>query len=280
MTVRPIDGGEFNTPVGGGSDPGAAPMLQWVKVADLVVDEAYQRPIYGAGKNNVRKIIAGFRWSKFAPVIVAPVPGGKFAVIDGQHRTTAAAALGIESVPAQVIIADQVEQASAFKSINGQVTRMHKLALHHAALASGDEEAGQLQEVCVAAGVTILKYPKPVNNLAPGETLALGSIIEGLRAYGRETVITALQCITETDNNKPGLLSGQILRALFSTIGGNAGWRDAGGDLLAAFDDIDLETELDEATVTRRPKGVANWEVLGDRLKLRLREALPAGVAS
>lgn len=226
--MRPIDASEYAGP-SSPPEPGAAPMLQWIKVEDLVVDDAYQRPIYGAGRSNVRRIAEDFRWSKFAPVIVAPVAGGKFAVIDGQHRATAAALIGIETVPAQVIIADQVEQAAAFKSINGQVTRMHKLALHHAAIASGDASAAELQAVCDAAGVTVLKYPKPVQSLEPGQTLALGAIVQGLKDFGRDTVITALQCVTETENNKPGVLNGQVLRALFATLGGNHAWRDAGG---------------------------------------------------
>lgn len=251
-------------------------MLQWIRVEDLVVDDSYQRPIYGAGKNNVRKIVAEFRWSMFAPVIVAPVEGGKFAVIDGQHRATAAAIRGIESVPAQVIIADQMEQASAFQSINGQVTRMHKLALHHAALASGDPAATELTEVATAAGVTLLRYPKAVNNIEAGETMALGTIAEGLRLYGRDVVVTALTCITETENNKPGVLAAGIIRALCSVLAANATWREGGSKLLEAFDEIDLEIEFEEAKMTRRPKGTATWEILGDRLRAELQRALPA----
>jgi hypothetical protein len=277
--MRPIDSGDFakiDTP----PQPGAAPMLQWVRVEDLVVDEAYQRPIYGAGRQNVRQIAQGFRWSKFAPVIVAPMPGGKFALIDGQHRATAAALLGIESVPAQVIIADQMEQAAAFKSINGQVTRMHRLALHHAAIAAGDEAASAQARICAEAGVTILKYPKPVNHLAAGETLALGSIAEGLRTYGHEVVVDALRCVTASNNNKPGVLNATVLRALFFVIGGNGQWRAAGERLFKAFDGIDLEIEAEEAKVTRRPKGTAAWEILAGFLIERLREALPSTAAA
>jgi hypothetical protein len=225
--MRAIDASEFASIAV--PDVGAAPMLQWIQVSDLVVDDAYQRPIYGAGRINVRRIAAEFRWSKFAPLVCAPVAGGKFAIIDGQHRATAAALIGIDSVPAQLIIADRIEQAAAFKSINGQVTRMHKLALHAAALAAGDADAAELASIAEAAGVTLLRYPLPIEKMEPGQTQALGAIGEGLRLYGRETVITGLQCIIETTNNRAGMLSGPILRGLFSTLGGNAGWRDGGG---------------------------------------------------
>lgn len=226
--MRSIDAGEFAA-LEAVPDVGAAPMLQWVKICDLVVDDRYQRPIYGAGRTNVRRIAAEFRWSKFAPLVVAPVEGGRFAIIDGQHRATAAALLQIESVPAQVIIADLVEQAAAFKSINGQVTRMHRLALHAAAIAAGDPDAAELASVAEAAGVTLLRYPVQTDKQAPGETMALGAIIEGLRLFGRETVITALQCVTETTNNRPGVLAGPIIKALTSCLGASATFREGGG---------------------------------------------------
>ena len=51
-----------------------------------------------------------------------PVAGGKFAIIDGQHRTTSAAIVGYETVPCQIVIAAKEEQAAAFKAINGTTT--------------------------------------------------------------------------------------------------------------------------------------------------------------
>ena len=274
-TFRAISIEGLNEPESG-FKPGAAPMLQWLKIDDLVVDDRYQRPIYGAGHKNVRSIAEGFSWSKFAPLIVAPVAGGKFAVIDGQHRATAAALRGLESVPAQVIIADDIEQAAAFKAINGQVTRIHKLAVQHAALLAGDADAAAIKEACDAAGVVILRYPVAVPSLKPGETLALGAITEALRTYGRDALVTALMCVTETSNNKPGVLAATIIKALCAVLASNVRWRDAGEALFAAFDEIDLEIELEEAKCTRRGKGVAAWETLADRLKVQLRELMPA----
>ena len=274
MSYRSISAAEFGA-AASKLNAGPAPMLQWLAVTDLVVDDRYQRPIYGAGERNVREIARDFRWSKFAPLIVAPVAGGKFAVIDGQHRATSAAMHGIESVPALVIIADDMEQAAAFRAINGQVTRIHKLAVQHAAIAAGDPDALEVQSVCEAAGVTVLRYPVAQPNLKPGQTLALGSIIQALRQYGREVLVTALMCVTETDNNRPGLLAAQIIKALCDVLGKSERWREGGEATLRAFDDIDLETELEEARLTRRVKGVATWEILADRIRAELNRSFP-----
>lgn len=279
MTVRKIDTSSF-TALASKPEPGPAPMLQWVKIDDLVVDERYQRPIYGAGRTNVRRIAENFCWSKFAPLIVAPVAGGGFAIVDGQHRATAAALNGFDSVPAQVIVASANEQAAAFKAINGTVTKVSPLSLHRAAVAAGDVAAIELNDVCAAGGVTIAPYPRAVDQMAAGETLALGAMRSQLAAFGRDTLITALQCITETTNAVPGAVSAGAVMALCAVLGANHRWRDAGGALLKAFDEIDLEIEVEEARITRRGKGVAQWEVLSWRLADRLRELLPCGEAA
>jgi ParB-like nuclease domain len=90
--------------------PGPAPFLEWIETDKLVVDVTYQREIGRRGATNVNQIAENLDWSKFAPVIVAPVEGGQFAIVDGQHRTTAAILLGQEKVPCQVVQADRAKQ--------------------------------------------------------------------------------------------------------------------------------------------------------------------------
>src|ERR1700759_4472369 len=149
--MRPISTEGFARP--SSISPGAVPMLQWLKIEDLVVDPAYQRPIVGNGRRNVDRIAGSFSWSCFAPVVVSPVEGGKFAIIDGQHRTTAAAILGFESVPCQIVVAAQQEQAAAFKAINGTTTPISQMALHAAALVANESWAVQIAHACACADV-------------------------------------------------------------------------------------------------------------------------------
>jgi hypothetical protein len=53
----------------------------------------------------------------------------------------------------------------------------------------------------------LLRYPVPLDNQAAGQTMAVGAIDKCLKRYGDETLITALQCVTQTTNNRPGMLS-------------------------------------------------------------------------
>jgi hypothetical protein len=96
--------------------------------------EGFRRHATNLNRRHVDRIARAFSWSCFAPVVVSPVAGGKFAIIDGQHRTTAATLVGFDSVPCQIVIAAKEEQAAAFKAINGTTTPISVMALHAAAL--------------------------------------------------------------------------------------------------------------------------------------------------
>ena len=256
--------------------PGPAPMLQWIEVHHLRIDARYQRAIRGAGAKNVQAIAEAFSWSKFAPLIVAPIAGGLFAVIDGQHRATAAALRGVSALPAQVVIADEIEQAAAFKAINSQTTRMHGLELHRAALAAGDEAALRLSAICTRAGVTICPHPRAAGRLKPGETLAIGALTSQVKRLDEDLLVTSLKCVTQSTNNKPGVLSALVIDALCAAVPPAPAWRIAGERLYRAFDAINIQREEDKAKFTPRDKGVGTWEILADRLTERLSKFMGA----
>ena len=242
-------------------------MLQWIKIADLVVDPAYQRPIFGEGRRNVDRIARNFRWSYFAPVVVSPVEGGKFAIIDGQHRTTAAALVGIESVPCSVVIAGRDEQAAAFKAINGATTRISRMALQAAALVANEPAALEVAEVCASAGVELLRYPVPLDRQAPGQTMAVGAIQAALRRYGRETLGTALRCFTRSSNNRPGILTARMIKAMAEVLHRNPAWPSAGLLLLAAVDRIDLAAIETHALRLAAQEGLSRSKAVADELE-------------
>jgi hypothetical protein len=95
---RSIRADKFSPPLSP-FNPGPAPILDWLKIGALVVDPTYQRNIGRRGTINIKSIAENFDWSKFAPVIVAPLEGGKFAVVDGQHRTTSSTTKTVKATP-------------------------------------------------------------------------------------------------------------------------------------------------------------------------------------
>jgi ParB-like nuclease domain len=135
------------------AEPGPAPMLHWLPIDRLIIDEAYQRPL---GRNNwlaIEKIAANFQWSRFGPVLVAPITGGLYAIIDGQHRCHAAAMCGITEVPAMVVQVGIEEQSRAFAWVNSQTIKVTLFHVYKAALAAKEDWAIRADAAVAGGGV-------------------------------------------------------------------------------------------------------------------------------
>src|SRR3546814_13493266 len=79
------------------------------------------------------------------------VEGGQFAIVDGQHRTTAAMLRKQPTVPCQIVQADRAKQAAAYAAVNGNVTRTTPTQLFHARMAAGDRsEERRVGKECVS----------------------------------------------------------------------------------------------------------------------------------
>lgn len=260
-------------------DPGREPELQWLPVENLILDSNYQRDIRADGRARIRRIAGKFSWTKFAPVVVTPFhDSGLYAIIDGQHRTTAAAGIGIERVPCLIIYVDVAGAAESFAAINGEITRVHALERFRARIAAGDPEAIALSETCKIAGIEICAYPICSEDMKPGQTVALVALESSLAKVGRDTMITALQCVTLTENNVPGALRGPIIRALCQLMHNSPLWREgSAGALLDAFDDIDVMDLYERAS--RSSKNGMTGAELCHLLKIELVRKLGPPIA-
>jgi len=225
---------------------GPAPWLEWIEVEKLVVDDTYQRQIGKRGALNVRQIAENFDWSKFAPVIVAPIEGGQFAIVDGQHRTTAAMLHNLKKVPCQVVQADRAKQAAAYAAVNGNVTKTTAQQLYYARVAAGEQGALALQDVCSAADVRVARRNQVVAKMKVGETQAVGALARCLATYGKNTLITALQCITQTSDGNAGFVRATIIEALCSVLHKHEAWRESGETLLRVMDKFSFPDAWEE----------------------------------
>ena len=166
---EPLNIAHYQQPTTPLSD-GAAPYMDWIEARRLVTDKTYQREISRAGSINVERIAEYFEWAKFSPVIVAPVEGGMFSIIDGQHRATAAMLRGIEKVPCEIVHIDRARQAEAFAAINGNITRVSAQVVYYARLTGKDPEAEEMARVLSAAEVTVCRGAKTLRTMKRGET--------------------------------------------------------------------------------------------------------------
>jgi hypothetical protein len=262
-------------PCTGSVTAGSAPQLQWLPISDLIVDPAYQRPIGGSGRASITQTARSFQWSYFAPVVVAALEDGKFAIIDGQRRATAAALAGFDKVPCQIVVADHQQQALANKIINGAIRSNSRMAVHKESLTSSEPCAVRLAELCARAGVEVLRYPVPVDRQGAGQTMAIAALAHCLERYGEETLITALQCVTQTINNQPGVLTGRMIKGLCLALNGDHERRDSGLALLEAFDEINLVALQEAAGKLAKSKNIRPVLVIADLLHHEFARVLP-----
>lgn len=197
----------------------AAPMLEWLKIENLVVDDTYQRPLNVSNWKAIRKIAKDFRWSRFTPLLCAPIEGGRFAIIDGQHRAHAAAMIGIEAVPAMIVHMSLPEQASAFSWVNGNVTKITGFHIFKAALAAKDQWAIDCDEVVRRAGCRLMPYNKSAHAKQAGEVFSIALIREYVEAGMPEVVEKCLFAIQINDETQdPAPYQNGILRPFMAAV--------------------------------------------------------------
>lgn len=216
---RPITLPNMADPIGIADQP--SPMLDWIEISRMVIDDTYQRPINFGGMRTIKAIAANFRWSCFTPVLLAPIEGGQFAVIDGQHRVHAALLCGIKSVPAMVVPIAATEQAAAFVAVNTARTAMSSFNKYKAGLAAGEAWAVACDSAVTDAGCRLMRFHPSSQNKKPGEVYCVGLIramVEGGHARAVTTALTAVSALDEGGTSAVLLYSDWLLNPLIKVV--------------------------------------------------------------
>lgn len=247
------------------ADLGVEPELAWLNISDLRIDPSYQRDINRGGSRNVGKIARRFDWSLFGVVIVARLGDGLYAIVDGQHRTISAALRKATRVPCSIITATAGKQAEAFAAINGAVTAISPLAIHHAEVVAGAPEAVSLRNTCASVNVQICRYPVPASDMKPGQTLAIRALQEGVRQHGHAHLRIALGSIMASRTNK-GVLKAPVIKAVCHVLESAPEWKKTPEKLNEAMSGCDLLAELSAAELEGKRDRKSSHAVLGLRL--------------
>ncbi|REF83276.1 ParB-like nuclease family protein [Methylovirgula ligni] len=206
---------------------GLKPECVWIDIVLLRVDETYQRPIDKQGRAQIALIAETFDWRKFAPVIVADIGGGLYAIVDGQHRAHAAALCNIRSVPCYVIAAAPEEQADCFAAINGQVIAIRTQNLWKARRAAGHPEAAALDRIATAEGVSLVWHNLSTLAMEPAQTCALNAIVRAVRRYNEKIAGLALFALRSTRTRaKRSFLTAQWIEATVAVLAEHPEWHD------------------------------------------------------
>jgi hypothetical protein len=210
--MREIDLGGFKPAV---LSDQPAPQLQWLPVGLMVIDDRYQRPLDQASRAAIQRIADGFDWMQFSAVLVAPIAGGRYAVIDGQHRVHAAALVGLETVPAMVVLADLAQQARAFVGVNTTARRITNHQMYRAALEAGEAWAVACRDAVTAAGCSLATYNPTASMRKPGVLYQIMAVRKLVESGKGDWLTLALRGLATYDTRgRVGLYSDYILRPL------------------------------------------------------------------
>ena len=149
------------------------PIVSWVPIRRIRIDDSYQRGLLKRSWRAIDRIAEHFDWARFTPVLLAPIEGGLFALIDGQHRTHAANIAGHDEVPAMIVGMTKAEQARSFSWVNGSVAAITPLHIYKAALAAGETWALGSRDVVEEAGCRLMTSNKSAIQKRPGEVFAI-----------------------------------------------------------------------------------------------------------
>lgn len=278
--MRPIDVSNRTPPKP--SDPGPAPMLQWIKITDLVVDDTYQRDLKLDNWTRIRRIADRFKWSRFSPVFVAPVAGGKFAIIDGQHRTHAAALCGHEQVPCQVVQMSREEQAASFAAVNGMVTKVTGFNILRAAIVAREGWALAASKVCADAGCTLMTANASTESKKPGEIYPIALIKKMVGDGHGRTVTKVLDAIRRSEFGDDAIAySNEVLKPFFGAVAERKWLLSPAVDLAPFCDQFDIWKCLDDAAefVKRRRRegvvGISRYDIAAADIGVALDKAFP-----
>lgn len=260
----PLDGRELAR-----AAVGPPPQQALLPVRDLRVDRGYQRELGARSRALIRAMVSGWDWTLVQSITVAPLPGGLWELIDGQHRALAALTHGaIQVLPAVIAPAgERADAARAFVALNARRVPITPANALKAAIAAGDPTALIVRGAAEAAGARLLFAP-PGRPFRAGECLAAGALLDLARRIGRAALCGILTtCVAA----QLAPIRAEHLTAL-EALATDSRWSGARPDaarLLAALRDWDRLADearllaLDSGEPIRIARATALWRRAG-----------------
>lgn len=198
------------------SPVGSPPSIEWIHLNMLSVDSAYQRSTENAASRRlIAAITAKFDWRLCAPLVVSRRADDKLVIIDGQHRWLAACSRDdINHLPCCVFrYKNTQEEARMFILANRARKPISRLDDFYAAVAAGDEDALEIQQLVTDAGLCVARSSSSMG-WRPGEVAFTSSIANAIRRFGPITTTAALRHMSAAFSDQKLLHGAAILGAL------------------------------------------------------------------
>lgn len=178
---------------------GSQPSIEWIHLNRLSVDEVYQRSTDNeASRRLIASIAAKFDWRLCGPLVVSRRTDDTLTIIDGQHRWMAASRRNdIPQLPCCVFRYESIEEeARMFILANRARKPMNRLDDYFAALAAADEDALEIQQLVMDAGLRVARNTASAA-WAPSEVAFTAAIATSIRKFGPAVTSAVLTNIAE-----------------------------------------------------------------------------------
>lgn len=200
------------------SELGRKPELKWININEMYVDPTYQRNTNSdASKKNLKYLTESFSWANCGALTVCYIDSKKkYAVLDGQHRMTAAMARGdIKELPCLVISnMDIKNQADSFLAINTKCVKISSLAAFHAAVAAGNQDAVAVKDLLDEINITIPNSVVSGSQIGPRSCQCVGSLIAMIGKYSKRQIQCALSAIPAAYGEEKGQIRAMLVKTL------------------------------------------------------------------
>lgn len=243
--------------------------LAYIPLDLLYIDNRYQR-FDTSSDAKINNLVAHWDANRMDPIRVSAHPDeGRFAVLDGLHRTVAAGKRGVDGIEAEILFFDGdanqrlLSEATIFATQNDDVETLTPAQKHNANVVRGIKENVELERV-------INKYNIPLKDNKGQGRSAIGTLSgfkEALRitaTYGEGMIDDIMNVICSSRwNDEPNGFSNVTLSAIKNVL---AAHQDIKEQIIAAsisyFRTITPNTLL--------AYGKANYAVRSDRSAMTL----------
>ncbi len=195
---------------------GQPPALEWVDLADLKIDESYQRDLsMDAAQTLIRDIARNWDWRLCQPLNVSRREDETLYVVDGQHRLSGARLRSdVPRLPCVIIDqSSRADEATTFIKLNKRRRALNAVDVFKAQLASGLAQSVEIDTMIRNAGLTIAPHSN-YTAWKPGMLFCVPGITAAYRRHGGMVTSSALVALQEAFDGQVLRYAGQLLRGL------------------------------------------------------------------
>lgn len=184
---------------------------QLIPVSSLSVD-IYQR---GIDPLRIKNMVANFDAALLGSIIVSE-RGGKYYVIDGQHRVILCKKVGVTSLMAIVLegltLEEEAKYFNHYNGARGERKGLHKETIFNANVIAKDETSLQIKQIVEGAG---LRFGR---GQGPKTFAAYNTLYKIFESYGKEHFARTINLIADTWHGETYSLNNYMLTAVSEFI--------------------------------------------------------------